>query len=189
MSVTRVANRYAKSLVELSMEQDKLDRVLQDVESFRELTENRDFYLFIKSPIIDPSKKEEIIDKLFADRYDDLTMAFLRILIKKGREEHLPEIAEKFVEQYRKQRGITTARLTTAVKLDDAARQKIIDKLIASKVASENIDLTTVVDEAIIGGYILEFGDRMFDASVKSKLEDLKKTFEDNLYVSQIIAR
>lgn len=189
MSIARIAHRYAKSLVDLSVEQKKLDRVLEDVESFKEMTKNRDFYLFIKSPIIHHSKKEDIVNKLFAGKYDELTMAFLRILIKKGREAYLPEIADEFLVEYKKFKHITSVRLTTATKLDDATVKLIKDKLTASKVTEDNIELETFVDENLIGGYILEFDDRMFDASVKNKLEELKKEFADNLYISQIISR
>ena len=189
MSVAKVAIRYAKSLVSLAQEHNKLDRVMEDVDSFKEVVSNRDFYLFIKSPVIHPTKKESIVNQLFEGKYDELTMAFLRILIKKGRESYLPEIAVKFLEEYRSVKNITTVRLTTATKLDQSMIDLIIGKLSESKVTDQNIELEVKVDEELIGGFILEFDDKMFDASVKNKLEELKKTFRDNLYISQIIAR
>lgn len=188
MSVARIAHRYAKSLADLAIERNKLDRVLEDVQSFKELSKNRDFYLLIKSPIIHHSKKEQIIEKLFAKSYDELTMAFLRILIKKGREGYMPEIANEFIQEYKKYKHITSVRLTTATPLDESALKKIHEKLVASKETDDNVEIETHVDPDIIGGYILEFDGKMYDASVKNKLSELRKEFEDNLYISQIIA-
>ncbi|MDX1943221.1 MAG: ATP synthase F1 subunit delta [Saprospiraceae bacterium] len=189
MSVARIAHRYAKSLVDLAIERDKLDRVLEDVQSFKEAAKNRDFYLLMKSPVIHHAKKQQVIEALFKGKYDELTMAFLQILIKKGREGYLPEIANEFIHEYKKYKHITTVRLTTATPLSEAAVKLIHDKLEASKETDSQVQMETVVDEHLIGGFTLEFDGKVYDASVKSKLEDLKKEFEDNLYISQIIAR
>lgn len=189
MSVQRIASRYAKSLIDLAVEQQKLDRILEDVQSFREVTKNREFYLLLKSPIVHADKKLDIVRKLFEGKYDGLTMAFLRILISKGRERYLPEIAVEFISQYRKLKHISTVRLTTATPLSEATLQVIHDKLEASKDTDQIVEVSTEVDPDIIGGFILQFEDKIYDASVAQKLEDLKKAFAENLYVSQIIAR
>jgi F-type H+-transporting ATPase subunit delta len=189
MSVTRIASRYAKSLIDLSVEQNKLERILEDVESFKEVSKNRDFYLLIKSPIVNASKKEDIINSLFNGKYDELTMAFLRILVNKGREAYLPEIADEFILQYKKMKHISSVRLTTATKLSDAAIQSIKDKLLASVDTEDNIELEVIIDPNLIGGFIVEFDDKLYDASVKHKLDKLKKDFTGNLYISQIIAK
>lgn len=189
MSVARIAHRYAKSLIELAIEQNKLERILEDVHAFKKATKNRDFYLFIKSPIIHHAKKEDVINKLFEGKYDELTMAFLRILTKKGREAYLPEVADEFLVEYKKYKHITTVRITTATQLDETALKAIHTKLLTSHDTDSNVEIETHVDEHLIGGYVLEFGDKIYDASVKSKLEELKKEFDDNLYVSQVVAR
>lgn len=89
MSAYRIAVRYAKSLHDLAVEQKKLDRILEDVEAFYTLMQNRDFQLFIKSPVIQHKRKSEVMEKILADKFDPLTMAFLRILFNKGREKFL----------------------------------------------------------------------------------------------------
>ena len=128
MSVTRIASRYAKSLIDLSVEQNKLERILEDVQSFKEVSKNRDFYLLIKSPIVNASKKEDIINSLFEGKYDELTMAFLRILVNKGREAYLPEIADEFVNQYKEIKHISTVKLTTAAPLGAETVSRIKQK-------------------------------------------------------------
>ena len=98
----------------MAREQNKLDRVLEDVKSFQTASKNRDFYLLLKSPIVNARKKLSILDALFLDKYDETTMAFLRILVNKGREPYLPEVAEEFIAQYKKIKHISTVKVTTA---------------------------------------------------------------------------
>ncbi|MCB0619534.1 MAG: ATP synthase F1 subunit delta [Saprospiraceae bacterium] len=190
MSVTRIASRYAKSLIDLAIEQKKLDRVKEDVDSFKTLTQNRDFYLLLKSPIVSPPKKKSVFKALLANKYDELTLAFLNILVDKNREAYLPEIAHEFIHQYRVHRHITTVKLITATPISKETVDAIRQKLVESDATDEKVEVITAVDPAIQGGFVLEFDDsRLYDASVARKLEMLKKDFTENLYISQIVSR
>lgn len=189
MSVLRIAHRYAKSLIDLAVEQGKLERVLEDVQSFQAASKNKDFRAFIKSPIIHHTKKEAVVETLFKDKYDVLTMTFLQILIRKGREAYMPEVAQEFISAYKKLKHITTVKLTTATPLSEAIKKAVEAKLLASDQTSDHIELQTAVDADLIGGYVLEFDGNVYDASIKHKLVQLKDEFDDNLYISQIIAR
>ena len=188
MSVQRIASRYAKSLIELSVEQGKLERTLEDVNAFHKATKNRDFYLFIKSPVISSAKKSSILDILFKEKYDELTMAFLRILTTKGREMYLPEVAEEFIRQYKQMKHISTVTVRTAVPLSEATLKAIHDKLIESSATDEKVELVTEVDEHLIGGIVIQFDDKVYDASISHKLDKMHREFGDNLYISQIMA-
>ena len=188
MSVQRIANRSAKSLIELAKERGSLNRVLEDVESFNEVCKNKDFNLMLKSPVVNTSKKEQIFNKLFAGKYDELTMAFLKILLKKSREPLLADIGKEFVAQYKKINHISSVKLTTATKLSDATVDAIRKKLVESTATDQKVELQTVINPDLIGGFVVEFEDKLYDASVAHKLGLLKKEFKDNLYISQIIA-
>lgn len=176
MSVQRIAGRYAKSLLDLSQEQNKLDRVLEDVKSFQAASENRDFYLLLKSPIINARKKLSVLEALFKDKYDETTMAFLRILVNKGREPHLPEIAAEFIAQYKKIKHISTVKVTTAKPMTDAALKALTAKLAASDATEQTVEVETAVDPELIGGFVLEMNDKIYDASVAQKLEEVKRS-------------
>ena len=189
MSVQRIASRYAQSLLELSVDQNKLERVMEDVQTFNELTKNRDFRNFIKSPLIHASKKTEVLHLLLKGKYDELTLAFLDILVKKGRENYMPEIAQQFVEQYKKVKHISTVRITTASELTKEAMAAITQLLEESSLTEKHVEISTQVNPELIGGFIIEFDDFVYDASVAHKLDDLRKEFAENLYVSQVIAR
>jgi len=189
MSVQRIASRYAKSLIELAVDQDKLERVLEDVETFKALSENRDFHLFIKSPLIKGEKKIQVLHLLLKDRYDKLTIAFIDILVRKGRETYMPEIAKEFLDQYKKIKHISTVKLTTATKLSEETMSQLHKKLQKSLLTEDHVEITTKVDPELVGGFIVEFDDFVYDASLSHKIDELRKEFSENLYVSQILAR
>lgn len=190
MSVSRIASRYAKSLIDLAIETNTLEQVKDDVASFEKIVEeSRDFYVFLKSPVIQFSKKKAILEQLFSDKYQELTLKFLTLLTQKQREAYLPEIATHFMKQYRDLKQISTARITSAIELTPEMVKTIREKLEQSGVAYENVQLETEVDPKLIGGFILEFGDYVYDSSVSHKLEELRKEFRGNLYESKIIAR
>lgn len=176
MSVQRIAGRYAKSLLDLAREQNKLDRVLEDVKSFQAASKNRDFYLLLKSPIVNARKKLSILDALFKDKYDEMTMAFLRILVNKGREPYLPEVAEEFITQYKKIKHISTVKVTTAKPMTAAAMEALKAKLTASDATAQSVEIETAVNPELIGGFILELDDKIYDASVAQKLEEVKRS-------------
>lgn len=183
MSVIRIASRYAKSLMDLAIEQDKLERIKEDILSFKNATENRDFYLLLKSPIVNGDKKRQIFDALFEGKYDELTSAFLRLLLTKGRESYLPEVADEFMHQYQERKRISTIKVTTAQAISAEALEKIKGKLLLSKETLDQIEVETAINPDLIGGFIIEFGDKLYDSSVAHKLEKLKKEFSGNSYV------
>lgn len=186
MSAGRIASRYAKSLIQLADEEKKLDRVLEDIEAFRVLiTESNDFKNFIKSPIIQVSKKKAILAELFSKKFDDLTVKFLQLLTQKQRESLLPEIADEFVLQYRNKKGISTAVITVANELTGETSGLIKEKLEKSGVAFDQVELVVQRDPDIIGGFILEIGGQIYDASVANQLNQLKKNFRGNDYAGR----
>ncbi len=185
MSVTRIASRYAKSLLDLAIEQNQMDRVLEDMNYLKEAVQSRDLYLMLKSPIINTSKKKEIINVLFNDKFDKMSMGFMNIIVGKGRERYLPEIAAEFEKQYKAHKRISTAVITSAHQLSEAAVAKIKAKLLASKITDDSVELVTKIDPDLIGGFIIEIGDKLYDASVAGKLDKLKQEFVGNTYKLQ----
>ena len=179
MSAQRIASRYAKSLLDLAIERKELEHVLEDMQYVQGALESRDLFLLIKSPIISGGKKKSIFRRLFQDKLSKTTNAFFDIMIRKGRENILPEIAHSFVEQYREYKKISSVVLRTAVVLDDATIQAIKAKLSASDKVMENIELEVKVDPSLLGGFVLEFEGRQYDSSLSAKLKDLRKQFSN----------
>jgi len=178
MSVQRITGRYAKSLIDLALEQNKLERILEDVQSFKKVSENRDFLMMIKSPIVQASKKLSVVKALFDGKYDELTMSFLRILIQKGREAYLPEIADDFIAQYKSIKHITSVKVTTATPMSATTITALQRQLEASPQTDTSVEIETTVDAELIGGFVLEFDGNIYDSSIAHKLDALKREFK-----------
>jgi F-type H+-transporting ATPase subunit delta len=176
MSNYRIARRYARSLVGLSIEKNRLESVKKDMEMLNSLCEhNRDFILFLKNPIIHSYQKLKILKIILTDKVDDMTFKFIDIVTRKSRENVLPEIASEFLVQYRKYRKIEIVEVTTPIVLDKKMRSEF-EKLARNHIEKGwTVDLVEKVNKDLIGGYIVRIGDRQIDDSVSSKLRDLKK--------------
>ena len=98
MSNPRLAGRYAKSLIDFSLEQNQLDKVCQDIKMLQGLCiSNPDFVNMLKSPVIKSDKKEKIVEAVIAGRVGYITITFLKLLINKAREYNLPEIINALI--------------------------------------------------------------------------------------------
>lgn len=187
MSSIRIASRYAKSLIDLAKEQNNLERVLEDMKYFQSVTqENRDFYQLLKSPIISKSKKGNIFKEIFGERFDKTSNGFLDIILRKGRESYLPEIVDQFMDQYKAMNSISTIKLTTATAMSDEVVEKIKAKLQGSSSTASNIEIETKVNPDLIGGFVIEFQDKLFDSSVAHKLAKLRKEFAKNDHLKNL---
>lgn len=185
MSEFRAASRYAKSLLELAAEKEVLEEVHNDMLSFDQLCkQSREFELMLKNPIIKNSKKRAILQDIFKGKVSDMTLAIFDIISKKNREPILPQIAKDFHRQYNLRKSIQEARVTTAVSLTDELKAQI-ERLVKEISGKDEVELTTLIDKDIIGGYILKVGDRQIDDSLKSKLKALELKFSQNPYIKE----
>lgn len=180
MSVSQVASRYAKSLLDLAVDQKKTEAVRDDMAVFKEALKSRDLVLLLKSPIIYPGKKIAALKAIFEGKLDALTMSFFDLTIKKGRESLLVDIADQFAEQYNNLFNIALVKVTSAAPLDDATRAIILDKIKGMVGSNKQIQLETAVNPDLIGGFIIQYADRLYDSSVAYQLNKLKQTFTHN---------
>jgi F-type H+-transporting ATPase subunit delta len=185
MTDFRAASRYVKSLLGLAVEQNALEAVHADMQLFAKVcAENRQFELLLRNPIVKHDKKREILERIFKGKIHALTMAIFDIITKKNREPLLPSIAREFHNAYNLYKGVGTAVITTAVPLDATLRAEI-ERIAKGLSERKEIELKEVVDSDMIGGFVLEVGDKQIDASIKSKLNALKVQFSHNPYVKE----
>lgn len=181
----RLASRYAKSLIDIAIEQNSLEETLKDMQLIEAICQqNREFVAMMRSPIIKADKKTAITDAIFNGRVSALTITFIKLLISKGREQNIDEIATAFIAQYRFNKQIRMVKLTTAAPVDNAVIDILKAKLSAN-FSGSSIQIETAVDPSLLGGFILDMGDKQMDASVLRDLKDIKKQFTKNLYVPQ----
>lgn len=169
-----VATRYANSLMELATETSQVDAVRNDMKTLKQVCDqNHDFALFLDSPVIKTDKKISVLKEVFKGKISDLTLNFLVLIATKRRESLVKEIATAFDEQYKHNKNIFTAVVTSASGLDAATRQKVMDMVKAQ--TKGEVELIEKVDPSAIGGFILKIGDRQMDRTVARQLSDMKK--------------
>jgi F-type H+-transporting ATPase subunit delta len=186
MADSRAASRYVKSLLGLAVEKKALDEVHRDMLLFSKIcNENRSFGLLLKSPVIKHDKKLEILKKIFQGKVHSLTMAFFDIITRKNRESILEAVAKEFHNVYNEYKGIGKATVTTAVPLDAGLRTEF-EKLVKNYSNKKQVELIEKVDQDMIGGFVLNVGDRQIDASIKNKIKTLKLKFSQNPYIKEL---
>lgn len=182
----RLAARYAKSLIDLSIEKGQLENVFADMQWLQSVCKgSREFVNVLRSPIINSDKKRKIIDAVIKDKVSELTDVFTSLLVQKGRESNLPEIITAFVHQYKEYKHIYSVKLTTATALTEELKAAIV-KQIQSVSEMQNIELETIVKPELIGGFVLQAGDQLVDASVAYDLKEVARQFENNDFVYKI---
>lgn len=182
----RLAGRYAKSLVDLAVEQGQLETVYKDMQYLQAICKsNPDFVSVLRSPVIKSDKKQQILSAITNGNVSAITASFNKLLVSKTREEYIPEIITAFIGIYNEMKGIHTVKLTTATPISDELKQSIVAKMKA-ETSLQNIELETSVKDELIGGFVLEFNNNLVDASIERDLRDIKKQFSQNIYIQQI---
>jgi F-type H+-transporting ATPase subunit delta len=181
----RLAHRYAKSVLDLSIEKGELEKVFEDMQWLQAVCKSREFVSMLKSPVITPDKKEKIIEAITAGKISILTKTFILLLIRKHRENFLPEIIHSFISSYKQHKNIYTVKLTTAVPVSEELKEALMNQI---RLTSEmqNIELETAVDESLVGGFVLQAGDKLVDASISYDLKAIARQFENNDFIYRI---
>ncbi|PSR03839.1 MAG: ATP synthase F1 subunit delta [Bacteroidetes bacterium SW_10_40_5] len=178
MSLSRVASRYAKSLIDLGKKEDQIEAIYQDAQTFLQVcADNRLLVVSLENPIISMDKKKNIFKRLFENHLSEYTQKFVYLVLSKKRGNALKEIFEHVVRQYKLLNGIYDAQVYTSTELPDETKKKMKDKLKDQDV--KEVKLENIVDESLIGGFVLKFGDKLWDASVASKLAHFNKALKN----------
>jgi len=176
MNESRISVRYARALFQSAVEKNILDKVNQDMTSVLEICNIPEIRELLKNPVIVPSRKAEILRKVFGTDLQKITSSTIDIMVKNSRERYIPAVARVLRHETKKYNGITESQLITAVKVDDKLMKQIADLI--SLVFKTKVELRETVDPDIIGGFILKVEDHYLDASVKTKLRKIKKELQ-----------
>jgi len=182
---TLIAERYAKSLFELSIETGKLEQVRRDMDLMVDVClNNRDFRQMLISPVIRPDKKIAVMDAIFTGKIEELSKQFYRLLSQKRREKYLEGIARQFIAKYKKYHNILEIEIRSAVPLSKELREKVV--AIIETRTKGTVELIEIIDKNMIGGFIVSDEGRRYDASITTTIKKLKKEFEENLYIREL---
>jgi F-type H+-transporting ATPase subunit delta len=165
------ARRYADAAFEIGRADGTLETWERDLATLRDALHDPELRRLVEHPAVAFAEKEKVLRRVVSDvSGDPLSLALL--MIRRGRPGAIDAMVERFDELVRRERGISLAEVRTARPLDEEQRAAIAERLRA--LTGDRIEIREVVDDALIGGVSVRIGDRLYDASVRSRLERLR---------------
>jgi F-type H+-transporting ATPase subunit delta len=175
MSNSAVAKRYALALFQLSKEHQLLDQMETELRVVKDVvTNNPGLTALLVSPKLPKVKKKEIVAEAFSSA-SPFVVNTLKLMIDRGRSGHLDELADQFIELANEERGVASAKVYSIRPLT-ADESTALSSVFASKVGKKSLTINNIVDSNLLGGVKLRIGNRIFDGSLRGKLERLERT-------------
>lgn len=185
MKDARAAIRYAKAILNLAKDSKDETAVYNDMLFVATtITENDEFEVMLRSPIVKSSDKINVLNAIFADKVNNITLGLFHLLQDNKRIDILHSVAKQYAIIYDFDKHMQVAKVTTAVALTADLEKQILEKIVS--LTGENANLENEVNPAILGGFILRVGDVQYDASISNYLNELKKEFDNSHYIPKI---
>jgi F-type H+-transporting ATPase subunit delta len=185
MKNARAAIRYAKAILNLAKDSKEETAVNDDMLLIAAtISENDDFEVMLRSPIVKASDKINVLNALFKSKVNNITLGLFHLLQDNKRIAMLHAISKQYTIIYAFDKHMQVAKVTTAVPLTKEIEAKILAKIVA--LTGDNANLENEINPAILGGFILRVGDMQYDASISNYLNELKKEFDNSHYISKI---
>ncbi|WP_243878505.1 ATP synthase F1 subunit delta [Winogradskyella pelagia] len=176
--MSRAAIRYAKALLSLALDRKKADKVNDDMLSIANgINSSEELGEVLRNSIVRAEDKKNVIDKIFPNT-NSLTKDLFGLLIQNNRFASLEEIANQYLVLYKEHNNEEVATVTTAIAMSKNMESKVLAKI--KDLTDKAVTVENIIDESIIGGFILRVGDTQFDASISNKLSNLKREFTLN---------
>jgi F-type H+-transporting ATPase subunit delta len=168
-----IAAVYARSLFEVAQERDKLDVVREQIGAFADaLDESRELQVFFFSPYFSTAEKTDGLNRAVTEG-DEIVVNFLKLLIENHRTPVIFRVRREYDQLWRQENKLLPVTVTSAVELDAATVRQIGDRI--ADQTSRKIELSAVVDPEILGGIVVRVGNSILDASIRNRLEQLRK--------------
>lgn len=173
MEEYKVASRYAKSLLSIALDNNVLEQVQGDMKEVRRIcTEDSEVEEVLKSSMIQPDKKRNVITAAFDDQISSVSAAFISILINMEREGILLDIVDEFEEVCKERQNKVVVSIISAAPLSKEQRDNIISLL--KEQGMESFELKEVIDDSIKENIVIKINDKQVDKMIKQKLHELK---------------
>jgi F-type H+-transporting ATPase subunit delta len=174
MSVSLVANRYAKALFEIGVEQNDLERIVDEMATVADAWESSaDLRNVIENPLVQHATKKAVVnDVVEAISATDTVRQTLQLLVDRRRMKTLPYVARMLRELADARKGVVRAEVTTAVALSEVYYARLQAQL--ERMTSKRVVIDRRVDPALLGGVITRIGDRIIDGSLRTRLQSLR---------------
>lgn len=178
MAGARAAIRYAKAVLSLASDQKAADVVNKDMKLIAQtLSDSEALSNMLQSPVVPSSDKKGVLLEVFKSS-NKTTQSLIDILDTNNRINILGHVASKYNELFDQSKGIQLGTVTTAVALTADLKKQVLAK--AKELTGKNVEVENIIDESILGGFILRIGDVQYNASVANQLNNLKREFTLN---------
>ncbi len=178
MSGSRAAIRYAKAVLSLATDQKSAEAVNSDMKLITNtIAQSEDLNQMLQSPVVRSSDKKAVLTSVFKNA-NVATVNLIDTLISNKRLALLNDVAASYTQLYPQMRGSQVASVTTAVPLTDDLKTKVLAKV--KELTGKEAEVENIIDESILGGFILRVGDIQYNASIANKLDKLKREFTLN---------
>jgi len=178
MTGARAAVRYAKAVLSLATDQKAAEAVNNDMKLIvNTIAESKDLREMLQNPVVRSSVKKTVLNEVFK-KTNTITGNLVNTLITNKRIALLGDIAQRYIQFYDTLKGTQIAKVTTAVPLTEALKIKVLAKV--KELTGKEVELVNILDESILGGFILRVGDIQYNASIANKLNKLKREFTLN---------
>ncbi len=165
------ADVYGEALFELAVEKGSIDAWTEQIKAAgAAFSGNPEFMEFMTHPKITKEEKRSVVEQVFGGRFDDAITGLLAVIVEKGRCAEIPAVFANFLDKVREYRKIGVASVVSATELSADQKKRIEEKLLA-QTEYESFEMQYSTDAGLIGGMVIRIGDRVVDASVRSKLE------------------
>ncbi len=165
-----VARRYADALFHVALEHDKIDEVAADLGALAECySKDPDFRQLLEHRRLSPRRKKELVRLLWEGRISRLVLGFLELLIDKRRVRYLEEIYAVYVALLRAARNIAVAEVKTPYPLAPDVQARLVEVL--ERLTRKKIELQVQVEPELLGGLYVKVGDRVYNGTVRKRLE------------------
>ena len=168
-----IAQVYARSLWEVASAHGRTDEIREQLAEFtRALDENRDLQVFFFSPYFSTKEKQDGVDRAISGA-DEIFVNFLKLLIENHRMPVIYRVRSGYEELWEDANRLLPVSVTSAVELDEATVREIGDRI--SQQTGRRVELSAHVEPDILGGIVVRVGNQVLDASVRNRLEQLRK--------------
>lgn len=173
--MSRAAIRYAKAIIDIATTSGRAEAVNNDMKSIvLAVSQNAELKEFLANPVVKLENKKAALSAIFSAIQAE-TKSLFHLLFENKRFEILESIAQQYNLLYDQSIGVEVAKVTTAFPITPDLQTKVLAKI--AEFSNKKITIENIVDPAIIGGFILRVGDKQYNASVASKLGELKREF------------
>jgi F-type H+-transporting ATPase subunit delta len=165
------ARRYAEAAFELGRDAGDLDAWQRDLDALATALGDPELRALVEHPAVAYADKERVLRRVVGN-VGEQPLALVLRMVRRGRPGAIESMVARFAELVRRERGIALAYVRTALPLEDEQRKDVMARL--RELTGEKIEINEVVDESLIGGIAVQIGDRLYDASVRGRLERLR---------------